>query len=354
LAIQLEGLTSEIADLLQLFRQPRVYSYVALNDANSHAMTNLSVCVASAQELVSTASRIVSGWGIVPDDRISNIMDFTDQRRSEISSWIPKPATSEDFDRPGSDRPSESIGNGTNFDREHVNIQTLFKFATLAYRAQKYEEAIALLQKFRIRSEARYGPHFENRNELLGMLVITHCRLREWEKAAEEIAGIDFEGREEAVKTLVWCYCEDQRWDDAEKLLCETMESENERDTDTNEALAEIYIGKGDYDKAIRSCDNILQIVGEDHIQFYLSLSLLAQIYEAKGDAIEAKLHRDLLPPGIEGFSLSQSANQQHVMTLINYLGCGQIKRPWRWNRCYQPTAPNSMIPFLGMRLKRI
>jgi hypothetical protein len=303
LSIQLDALTSDITDLLLLLRQPRGYSYVPVNDANSHAMTNLAVCISSAKELVASASLIVNTRRMVLDDRTSNVLDFTDQRRNEISSWIPKPMSSSDMDPIGSDRPSDSIITGSTFDREHVNIQTLLKFAMLAYRAQKYEEAIVLLQKFKSRSEARYGQTFENRDEMLAILVTTLCRLKEWD-SAEEIVLMDFDGREEAVKTLVWCYCEDRRYNDAERILYETIEVESANDTETNEILAEIYIGKGDYDRAIKSCDTILKTVGDDHAQFYVSLSILAQIYEAKGDSIEAKLHRDLLPPGIEGSPL--------------------------------------------------
>jgi len=303
LYIQLDGLTSDITDLLLLLHQPRGYSYVAANDATSHAMTNLTVCVSSAKELVASATLIVNTRRMVLDDRTSNVMDFTDQRRNEISSWIPKPASSEGLDPIGSDRPSDSIITGSTFDREHVNIQTLLKFAMLAYRAQKYEEAMILLQKFKSRSEARYGQLFENRDEMLAILVTTLCRLKEWE-SAEEIVVMDFDGREEAVKTLVWCYCEDGRYNDAERILYETIEVESASDTDTNEILTEIYIAKGDYDRAVKSCDAILKAVGDDQAQFYVSLSILAHIYEAKGDSIEAKLHRDLLPPGIEGSPL--------------------------------------------------
>lgn len=299
-------MASDIADLLQLLRQPRVFSYVAVNDPSSHALTNLAVCVSSAKELVSAANVLVNTRKMTIDDRTSNVMDFTDQRRNEISTWIPKPSLSEEMEYVGSDRPSDSVITGSTFDREHVNIQTLLKFAMLAYRAQKYEEAMVLLQKFKARSEARYGPMFENRDEMLAILVTTLCRLKEWE-SAEEIVCMDFDGREEAVKTLVWCYCEDGRWIDAEHILHETIDVGTASDTETNEILAEIYFGKGEYDKAIKSCDRILKTVGDDHVQFYVTLSLLAQIYEAKGDSIEAKLHRDLLPAGIEGIPQLES-----------------------------------------------
>jgi len=192
----------------------------------------------------------------------------------------------------------------------------------LAYKAGQYKQALGLLLKFRARSEARYGPgttgEFDNRDELLGLLVTTYCRLREWTPAEEIVRTMEFEGRGEAVKTLVWCYCEEKKWTEGERILTQTqtpLPSESPlRDTDfqdrdsggpdieTMEMFAEVYRGKGDYDKAIKMCDGILQSVQDDeHIQFYLAISALGQIYELKGDIIEATLHKDLLPPGIEG-----------------------------------------------------
>lgn len=297
LAILLEALTTDITDLHQLIRESRHSTVI---NANSHALTNLALCVNSAKDFVSAASRIINTRGSLPSDRISTIGDFTNQRKTEITSWIPKPSISEETDQIWLDKSTESILTGTTFDREHVNIQTLLKFAMLAYRAQQYQQALGLLQKFKTRSETRYGSEFENRDELFGLLVTTHCRLHEWD-CAEEIVATEFEGREEAVKTLVWCYCEEGKWDEGERILCSTINSENPSDVEINEMFAEIYRWKGNYDKAIKSCDNILQTVEDDHIQFYLSLSLLTQIYEAKGDKIEARLHKDLLPSGIEG-----------------------------------------------------
>jgi hypothetical protein len=52
-------------------------------------------------------------------------------------------------------------------------------------------------------------------------------------------------------------------------------------------------------------CDQALQVtantVGEEHVQFYLSLRLLANIYEAKGDEMNARIHKFNLPNEIEG-----------------------------------------------------
>ena len=269
-------------------------------------MTNLEVCVCSAEKFVSTASRMVrSRETLLPDGRRSDLVDLSDQRRNEISSWIPKPASSGDMDRAGSEIPG-TITTDTTFDREYVNIQTLLKLARMSYNAQEYDEAKVLLESFRTRSETKYGPNFEERNEVLEMLATTYCRLKEWEEV-EDIVHLNFDSREKVVKLLVWCYCEHSRWDDAERLLCETVDSDSPLEADVEYTLGEVYLAKGDYNKAITLCDNILRTLGDDHVLFYMSLSLLTQIYEAKGDIIEVRLHRDLLPPGIEGFPISKN-----------------------------------------------
>jgi tetratricopeptide (TPR) repeat protein len=257
---------------------------------------------------------------------------------------------------------AESILTGTTYDREHVNLQTLLKFAMLAYKAGQYKQALGLLLKFRARSEARYGPatgefatgefdnratgEFDNRDELLGLLVTTYCRLREWTPAEEIVRTMEFEGRGEAVKTLVWCYCEEKKWTEGERILCLTQTQTQtqtplpsdlplrntsdfqDRDTETGsgpdietmEMFAEVYRGQGDYDKAIKMCDGILQSVqDEECIQFFLAISALGQIYELKGDIIEATLHKDLLPPGIEGNRLPRSLSPVRSFTSFTF-----------------------------------
>jgi tetratricopeptide (TPR) repeat protein len=220
----------------------------------------------------------------------------------------------------------------------------------LAYKAGQYKQALGLLLKFRARSETRYGGttgestgestgEFDNRDELLGLLVTTYCRLREWTQAEEIVRTMEFEGRGEAVKTLVWCYCEEKKWTEGERILCLTQtqtqtplpsdlplrntsdfQDSGGPDIETMEMFAEVYRGQGDYDKAIKMCDGILQSVqDEECIQFYLAISALGQIYELKGDIIEATLHKDLLPPGIEGNRLPRSLSPVRSFTSFTF-----------------------------------
>ena len=307
LSIRLDGLGSDIAHLSEMFQQP----LVVVQGGNTHAMANLEVCVTSAKRFVQTATSIVNARLAISEGRRSEPGDLTDQKRNEISSWIPKP-TSPSHD--GTDQTTligsggsviTGVGTSTNFDREHANLQTLLKFSREAYKGHQYDEAKLLLQRFRKRSEARYGENFEERNDVLSMLATIHCRLGEYDLAEEIINHYKFEGREKATKALVFSYCEDGRFDDAERILRELAELEGSREMDSEYMLAELCLVRGHYDKAIQSCDKIIHILGEEHILFYMSLSLLAQIYDAKGDTIEARLHRDLVPPGMEGSILS-------------------------------------------------
>jgi hypothetical protein len=81
------------------------------------------------------------------------------------------------------------------------------------------------------------------------------------------------------------CYYTHRRWDDTIRYLGEVMEVETAYEQDVTwklHAVAEIYLTKEEYDNALRSCNKVLEeterIVGEDHIQHHMSLSLLARI----------------------------------------------------------------------------
>lgn len=326
----LDSLTTEIARLFQIFHRLRD----AVPGVSAHVVENLSMCVRCAERLVRTASGMVSSRGTVPEGGISGLVELTEQQKNDIHGWIRnQPLIPEEMDQVGSEpsiRPSQVTDTCTTFDREAANLQTLRKFLRQAYNAQDFHESKSLLQKIKTRLEGKYGPNFEERSEVLGMLATTHCRLEEWE-SAEEIVHMDFDGREEAVKTLVWCYYQHSRWDDAERILCESIEQDAAPDTNTSYMLAEVYLAKGHYDKAIEACDRsingVSSTLGDDHVLFYMSISLLAKIYEAQGDPIEAKVQRALLRPGVEGSPVIKMANQKSVIISIEYRGCGWIKQ---------------------------
>jgi hypothetical protein len=150
------------------------------------------------------------------------------------------------------------------------------------------------------------------------MLASTYLRLHEW-MSAEEIMQWDFDGKEQSVERLVWCYCEHGKWDDAEKLLCPVIGSHNEEADVTEsgtpqfserklwqlQALAEVYLAKGDYEWAIEACETLIDktvsTLGEEHVICSMHISLLAKIYESKGDKVNAQVYTSLSQSGIEG-----------------------------------------------------
>jgi len=98
------------------------------------------------------------------------------------------------------------------------------------------------------------------------------------------------------------------QWDDSERILCESLDSEplSGRDPWWNlRMLAEVYCAKGEYDKAISRCKEAIQkthtALGDDHVLFYMSVSLLSLIYESQGNIVEANEYRRGLPSGIDG-----------------------------------------------------
>jgi tetratricopeptide (TPR) repeat protein len=330
LSIRLDDMASEITRLLEWFEQPQVI----VHGGSTHSMANLQVCVSSAKRFVSAAIRIISIRLADSDSRRSEHADLTDQRRSEINFWLRKHAGSDAIEETTQLGSASSVITASTFDREHANLQSLLKFSREAYIAQKFDEARLLLQTFRKRSEIKYGLNFDERNEVLGMLATIYCRLADW-KHAEEIVHMSFDGQESAVRSLVFSYWDHCRWDDAERILLGISESDTVHETDCEYILAELYLVRGYHDKAIQSCDRLLRLLAKDNVLFYLTLNLLTQVYEAKGDVFEARLHRDLLPPGIERLSLlAKSTNQKCVMASISCPGCGRIKQPWRHNLC--------------------
>ena len=296
LRLRLDDMTLEVTHILECFGQPGL-----IYGASAHGMVNLRVCVDSASRFVSTAISMVSTRLGDTDSRTSATpYDFSEKRRNDITFWVRKHAGSETVDDVQTAHESGSSVMTTNtFDREGANLQTLLKLSKEAYIAQKFDEAKQLLETFWHRCERKYGTDFEERNEVLALLGTIYCRQEEWE-SAEGIAHMDFEGQEGAMKSLVFSYWDHRKWDDALRLLSEILQSDRADEMDCEYVLAELYFVRGFYDKAIQTCDRLLRLLGTDHVLFYLILSLLADVYEAKGDAVESRLHRELLPPGIE------------------------------------------------------
>lgn len=289
-------MASEVTQILEGFAQPGL-----IYGTSSFGMVNLRVCVDSASRFVSTVISMVGSRLGDSDSRTSATpYEFNEKRRNDITFWVRKHAGSETVEDVQTTHDSgSSVVTVNTFDRERANLQTLLKLSKEAYIAQSFDEAKQLLETFWHRCERKYGQDFEERNEVLALLGTIYCRQEDWE-SAEAIAQLKFDGQEGAMKSLVFSYWDHQKWDDALRVLSAILESDTADEMDCEYVLAELYFVRGFYDKSIQTCDRLLRILGTDHVLFYLILSLVADVYEAKGDPVEARIHRELLPPGIE------------------------------------------------------
>ena len=72
--------------------------------------------------------------------------------------------------------------------------------------------------------------------------------------------------------------------------------------------LARVYLEKNDLDEAQEWCRRIIRkqsaTLGDKNVLFMMSVSLLVQIYEKRGDHDEAEGHRSLLPLHFDGNAL--------------------------------------------------
>lgn len=267
---------------------------------------------------MSAASSLVSSRSAGSAGRDSEILeDWSEQLRKRIENWIPAIEEETQLSSPLStgliaetnitslseemDRPRDAL----QYDLQAELIQSWRKSAILCYESQQYNEAKGILERLLQRSVAKYGKIFDGGDEIRRMLATCYCWLEDWQ-GAERIIRCEFEGRLKAIELLAMCYLQCNKWAEAEKLL---LEVDIEEDTQAwkMHTLAEIYKSKGDFETAISWCNQVIDLrtatVGSKHVLFFMSISLLAQIYEAQGDPVEAKGYSDLLPQGIQGIS---------------------------------------------------
>jgi tetratricopeptide (TPR) repeat protein len=289
-------------DIKQLF-DTLVQLRNAISGLNPAAVNDLEECGRSAQTFVSTANTMYSAKSSMRSEGEA----LTRAKREGIHGWIPEPTIWEDaLDIESDVSPTSPTVTAVSYDREAIAIQTLYRMAISSYENQNYLEAKKFLLSLQERSD-KQGTTFKERSQVLKLLALTYCRLQEWGHA-ENVLKTEFDGRSQVVNRLALCYWSSQKWDDAEKVMAEARDEYETYQGGTAwkyHLLAEIHLAKGNYTTAIEMCDQALQVtantVGEEHVQFYLSLRLLANIYEAKGDEMNARIHKFNLPNEIEG-----------------------------------------------------
>lgn len=301
LEIRLGELTIHIESLL---RKEFSHTGQSVEAANNSPMNTLEQCVRSADTFVTTARSVIGSRSTI----------LSEQQRSDLYLWIPEPLSPEMSIVPTETSPlpqedATSPTTQTSYDLEPGKIQSLQKLAFQKYNAHEWGEAKKKLERLLKRCTGKYEASSEQRNKVWEMLLVTYCRLEDWENA-ERITHTDtFDGREEAIKLLMLCYFQSGKWDDAERLVIEMLDKSYETETVWKLlTLAEIYLQKREFQKAINHCQVALEEISstegeamKENVLFHLTISLFVRIHEAEDDMDEAELLKEDLPPEIQG-----------------------------------------------------
>ncbi len=142
--------------------------------------------------------------------------------------------------------------------------------------------------------------------------------------------GKQFEAREKILELLATSYYHEKKWYEAKRFLVELLDYDMEEKLrlERMHTLAEICFAKGDLEDAKIWCTKAVQgrltILGKRHYLFYQSVNFLAQIYDAKGEFVEAEGYKAVLavlPPGLQGNTpLNRITNRKNVLKSNNYV----------------------------------
>jgi hypothetical protein len=250
----------------------------------------------SAQRVISSATTVSANsetagsvWGDVMDD----------EKRYKTLSWIPEPAIHEELDGPSTAPPmsddyalshttaltdysasnageEESDSDG---DFESEVVDTYFTRGTKKFNESKFSEAQSILQR--------------------GLQLAEKLPLKR--KQPKQIA--------EAKLMFATCLYHSPNPNEAEaKLFAITQEKIHESVTDegavrrcqASHLLAGVLYRQGKYAPAKSFCRKALigrrRVLGKTHISHYESLSLLAQIFEAEGQHVDAETYWAMIP----------------------------------------------------------
>jgi hypothetical protein len=114
------------------------------------------------------------------------------------------------------------------------------------------------------------------------------------------------------------CYSKQSKWTEAEPLFLELLDPPSREEKmlfEITHALAEVYLGKGEFERAELFCKQAIEgrgkFLGKIHSSYYRSVKLLAQIYEANGDSIGAEVCKGMLP--IDQFNKQRADIEQLI-----------------------------------------
>lgn len=108
-------------------------------------------------------------------------------------------------------------------------------------------------------------------------------------------------------EVLAFVYCSQGKWNEAEKILerLENSKPHGKHALKAMHAVARFYLNDKQYAKAQKWCEEAIYwwkaTVGDRHVLYYLSINLLAGIYDAQGKLLESERYRNGLPSNFEG-----------------------------------------------------
>jgi tetratricopeptide (TPR) repeat protein len=240
--------------------------------------------------------------------------------------------------------------NDTDSDLAYEKIHHWIRFAYQKFQAKDFAAAESFLKKILEESERKYPNGCRWKDETTKMLAISYCHQRKWEEAdkifatdfngrnktLEELAmqyflqgkkdeagkiclGKKFPAREKILELLATSYYHEKKWLEASLFLSQLLQYDMEEKIrlERMHILAEIAFTQKHFEEAktwcLKAVQGRLTLLGKRNFQFYQSVNLLAQIYDAMGDFVEAEGYKAVLavlPPGLQGnFISSKTTN---------------------------------------------
>lgn len=182
------------------------------------------------------------------------------------------------------------------------------------FKAGQYKEAAEFLEAVYQQSESR-DPQITGWDDLMAMLVVSHCKVGDFElaetmvmrvlreKVAAEPITLAVEGKVfELADILVSKYCEAERWNDAISVLTKVIELKEQHRVsihNSQRTLAETYLRMGDNERAKIHCIPIVDPqatrLDDPPRLFHESMLLMVLICWSANKRVEAEGYTALL-----------------------------------------------------------
>ena len=343
----MDTLLRTIDETLSKFQTRR---QAASKESTKVVLENLESCIRSAHTLVSTTCSNVSGSLISPSHvgplANGSIRIFTTRAQDDIDNWrraLPPPTIHEHNEDPVAVSDSASTHGldaetgVTTLSQEDstmkVMIQHWLQEGKSKFAERAYELAEACLRRAYTESTSRNGFRFDGWEEILNMLVISHCKQGNLEEAKRRLLDISKATKPassalgsksdslvvQLTDILVAKYCEQGKLQEAMDFMTQIKNIKDEKrlyNLDSQRTLAELYFRKGSLEKSQELCleiDSLRSVLREPdfkavgyHLEIlYEATILLALIYASNEDHVEAGGRKALLPSSYQGTPLS-------------------------------------------------